>query len=92
MWYYWIHWRYVFVQFAVILFSLRRRFYLDTVSNVFYDINKQFRSHLGEILTCIHDGAVSLPQSQEKTVELSAEAKVKGLLDECQAGLQNQGI
>lgn len=33
-----------------------------------------------------------MPQSQEKIEELSAEAKVKRLVVECQAGLQNEGI
>lgn len=54
---------------------------------MFYDANKQCRNHLGKILNCLYDGAVSLPESYEEMEKLLTEAKVQGLIDKCQAGL-----
>lgn len=57
---------------------------------MFYNANKQCRNHLGKILNCLYDGAVSLPESHEEMEKLLTEAKVQGLIDKCQAGLWNK--
>ncbi|XP_074410661.1 BTB/POZ domain-containing adapter for CUL3-mediated RhoA degradation protein 3 isoform X1 [Zonotrichia albicollis] len=49
--------------------------------------------HFGTILNYLRDGAVPLPESRREIEELLAEAKyylVQGLVDECQAALQNK--
>ncbi|KAK7811806.1 hypothetical protein U0070_016878 [Myodes glareolus] len=49
--------------------------------------------HFGTILNYLRDGAVPLPESRREIEELLAEAKyylVQGLLEECQAALQNK--
>ncbi|XP_044540801.1 BTB/POZ domain-containing adapter for CUL3-mediated RhoA degradation protein 3-like, partial [Gracilinanus agilis] len=49
--------------------------------------------HFGTILNYLRDGAVPLPESRREVEELLAEAKyylVQGLVDECQAALQNK--
>uniref|UniRef100_A0A8D2CMX1 Potassium channel tetramerization domain containing 10 n=1 Tax=Sciurus vulgaris TaxID=55149 RepID=A0A8D2CMX1_SCIVU len=49
--------------------------------------------HFGTILNYLRDGAVPLPESRREIEELLAEAKyylVQGLVEECQAALQNK--
>ncbi|XP_053446087.1 BTB/POZ domain-containing adapter for CUL3-mediated RhoA degradation protein 3 isoform X2 [Nycticebus coucang] len=49
--------------------------------------------HFGTILNYLRDGAVPLPESRREIEELLAEAKyylVQGLVEECQAALQDQ--
>ncbi|XP_015671278.1 BTB/POZ domain-containing adapter for CUL3-mediated RhoA degradation protein 3 isoform X3 [Protobothrops mucrosquamatus] len=51
--------------------------------------------HFGTILNYLRDGAVPLPESRREIEELLAEAKyylVQGLVDECQAALQNKDV
>ncbi|XP_062822638.1 BTB/POZ domain-containing adapter for CUL3-mediated RhoA degradation protein 3 [Anolis carolinensis] len=51
--------------------------------------------HFGTILNYLRDGAVPLPDSRRDIEELLAEAKyylVQGLVDECQAALQNKDV
>lgn len=83
---------------GLFLHSLPKYYLLDTdfpsskERNVFYNANKQCKSHLGKILNCLYDGDVSLPESHEEEMEgRLAEAKVQSLIDKCQTGLQNKG-